>query len=49
MVHASMDVGIHYVSIHGWAKFRCRTTSCLPAAFSTAIHTKMSMPSRLSD
>jgi hypothetical protein len=35
MVRASMDVGIHNVSIHGWVNVRYRTTCCLPAAFPT--------------
>jgi hypothetical protein len=47
MVCPSMDMGIHDVSIHGWAKVRCRTTSCLPAAVPTTIPAKIPMPSRL--
>jgi hypothetical protein len=37
MVHTSMDVDIHNVSIHGWANNRFRTTSCLPSVIHHAI------------
>jgi hypothetical protein len=49
MVHASMDLGIHNISIHGRANVGCMITSCLPAAVPTTIPAKIPMPSRLPD
>jgi hypothetical protein len=49
MVRASMDVGIYDVSIHGWAKVRCKKTSCLPTDFLTTIPSNIPMLSRLPD
>ncbi len=37
MMHASMDVYIYNISIHGWANNGFRTTSCLPSVFHHAI------------
>ncbi len=49
MVHASMDVGIYNVSIHGWANNGFRTTNCLPAAFHDTISSEIPLPSCLPD
>jgi hypothetical protein len=46
MVHASMDVDVYYVSIHGWANNAHRTSSRLPSNFHHAISAPMPVPSR---
>jgi hypothetical protein len=47
MVHASMDVGIYNVSIHGWANIGFRTASGLPAVVLTTISAEIPVPSCL--
>ncbi len=37
MVHASMDVDIYNVSVHGWPNNEYGTPSCLPSTFYHAI------------
>ncbi len=47
MVHASMDVDIYTVSIHGWANNEYSTTSCLPSAICHAVPAHIPIQSRL--
>ncbi len=49
MVHASMDVDVYDVSIHGWANNAHRSSSSLPSNFHNAISAPMPVPSRLPD
>ncbi len=49
MAHATMDVDIYNVSIHGWANNGFRTTNCLPSVLHHAISAQVPIPSRLPD
>jgi hypothetical protein len=49
MVHASMDVDIYPVSIHGWANNEHMTPSCLPSSFPHTVPAPVPMPSCLPD
>jgi hypothetical protein len=49
MLHASMDMDIYNISVHGWANNEYMTTSCLPSAFHHAVPAQVPVSGRLPD